>query len=362
MLRSACLLLLIPTIAVADWPQFRGNPQSTGIGTAKLPALLDERWVFKCKDSVEGAPAVVGETVYITSTDKHLYAVDLATGREKWKAKLGIMKASPAVRGKRVYVGDVEGNVFCVNAETGEVVWKYTSEVGGEIASGCNFHGENVLVAAQGMPVTCLDKDGKKMWEFAIDGGSNGSPTVSGDLVFASGCDSAFHAIDAKTGKGLWAVELGGQAAATSAAAGDYAYVGTVTNQVFGIDLKGKRKAWEFEPARKAQAFYASAAVTDELIVTGSRDKKVYALDRGTGKERWSFVTDGMVDASPVVVGDRVYVGCLSLPGEFYVLDLKTGKKVQQITLDGGVSGSVAVGPDCILVGTDKGSVFCLAK
>ena len=60
-------------------------------------------------------------------------------------------------------------------------------------------------------------------------------------------------------------------------------------NQVFGIDLKGKRKAWEFEPARKAQAFYASAAVTDELIVTGSRDKKVYALDRGTGRLAWHY-------------------------------------------------------------------------
>jgi outer membrane protein assembly factor BamB len=69
-----------------------------------------------------------------------------------------------------------------------------------------------------------------------------------------------------------------------------------------------------------------------------------------------------MVDGSPVVVGNRVYVGCLSSTGEFYVLDLASGKEVQQITLDGAVTGSVAVGPDCVVVGTERGTVYCLGK
>jgi len=63
-----------------------------------------------------------------------------------------------------------------------------------------------------------------------------------------------------------------------------------------------------------------------------------------------------------VIVGDRVYVGCQSSTAEFYVLDLKTGKKLQEVTLDSGITGSVAVGPDCIVVGTEKGSVYCLGK
>ena len=169
--------------------------------------------------------------------------------------------------------------------------------------------------------------------------------------------DSILHAIDIGTGKELWNVELGGQAAATAALAGDFAYVGLMTNQVIAIDLKAKKKAWLFEPTRRAQPFYASAAVTEEFVVTGSRDKKVYALDRKTGKEVWNFACENTVDASPVIVGDRVYVGCQSSTAEFYVLDLKTGKKLQELTLDSGVTGSVAVGTDCIVVGTEKGSV-----
>lgn len=345
-----------------DWPVFRGSPQGTGVSEVKLPDPLTERWVFKCKDSVEGAPAVVDGVAYIASTDKHLYAVDLDTGKEKWKRKLGILKASPAVKDGRVYIGDVSGNVHCVDAANGDVKWSYTPETGGEIVSGCNFHGDNILVAAQGMPVTCLNPKGEKVWEFAIDGGSNGCPTVSGDVVFASGCDSQFHAIDAKKGEGLWAVDIGGQAAATIAVSGDTAYVGTVTNLVVAVDLKGKKKLWEFEPKDKAQAFYSSAAVTADLVIVGSRDQKVYALDRKTGEEKWSFVTEGMVDPSPVVAGGRVYVGCLSQTAEFYVLDAKTGKKKEELTLDGAACGSPAVGPDCLLVGTEKGAVYCFGS
>ncbi len=348
--------------AATDWPVFRGNPQSTGVSAAKLPDQLDERWVFKCGDSVESTPAIVEGVVYISSTDKHLYAVELATGKEKWKTKLGIMKAAPAVKGDRVYVGDVGGTVYCVDAKTGKKQWQYEPESGGEIVSGCNFHGDNVLVAAQGMPVTCLSPDGKRVWEFPIDGGANGCPTVSGDVVFASGCDSKFHAIDAKTGKELWAVDIPGQAAATCAVADDVAYVGTVTNQVVAIDLKAQKKLWEFEPKVKSQAFYSSAALTADLVILGSRDQKVYALDRKTGEEKWTFVTEGMVDPSPVIAGGRVYVGCLSQTAEFYVLDVKTGKKQQELNLEGAACGSPAVGPDCLLVGTEKGRVYCFGK
>ena len=98
------------------------------------------------------------------------------------------------------------------------------------------------------------------------------------------------------------------------------------------------------------------------MVVAGSRDKKVYGLDPKTGKSVWSVQTEGQVDASPVIVGNRVYVGCLNDDGNFYVLDLKTGKKIQELQLDAAVSGSPAVGPDCIVVGTDKGVVYCLGK
>src|SRR5687767_6138442 len=89
-------LLLVAAPLTADWPLFRGDPRMSGVGTAKLPDQLAERWVFKCKNSVESAPAIADGLVFVTSFDKHLYALDLATGEKKWAVELGPMKASPA--------------------------------------------------------------------------------------------------------------------------------------------------------------------------------------------------------------------------------------------------------------------------
>ena len=356
---TVLILTMSAMTFAADWPVVRGNATMTGVVDAKLPDQLAERWVFRCKDSVESAPAVVGGVVYVASMDKHLYAIDLATGKEKWKAALaGPSKASPAVRDGKVYVGDSAGKLHCLNAADGKPIWVF--EVEGMIGSGVNFHADTVLVGSQDIPLYCVGPDGKKRWEFQIYCGSNGTPAVADGKVFASGCDSLMHVIDAATGKEVGSVDLGGQAAGSTAVVGDRAYVGTMTNQVLGIDWRQLKKAWEFEPKRRAQPFYASAAVTDKLVVIGSRDRKVYALDRATGNEAWSFVTEGMVDASPVVVGNRVYVGTLSSGGEFYVLDLNGGRQVQVLHLEGAVTGSPAVGPDCIVVGTEKGAVYCL--
>lgn len=343
--------------ATADWPLFRGDPLMTGVGTARLPDQLAERWTFKTGDSIEGAPAVAGGVVYVGSFDKHLYALDLATGKEKWKAKLGHIKASPSVKDGRVYVGNLDGKFFCLSAADGKQQWVYETE--GEIHSGCNFHGTNVLIGSHDSTLYCLGPDGKKLWDAKTDGPVNGSPVVVGDTTFVAGCDSKFHVLDAKTGKETGAVELDGQAAATAAVMGDAAYVGTMGNQVVAVDWKRGKKLWAFEAPQRQQPFYASAAVTPELVVAGGRDAKVYGIDRRTGKERWHFDADGMVDASPVVVGGRVYVGSMSRDGLFYVLDLKSGRKLQEVDVDGPVTGSAAVGPDCVLVGTDRGTLYC---
>ena len=81
--------------APADWPVFRGDALMTGVGNGQAARTSStSKWTFKTGDGkrtggIEGAPAIVGGVVYVASLDKHLYAIDLATGKQKWKAKLG---------------------------------------------------------------------------------------------------------------------------------------------------------------------------------------------------------------------------------------------------------------------------------
>jgi outer membrane protein assembly factor BamB len=203
--------------------------------------------------------------------------------------------------------------------------------------------------------------EGKERWRFKVPGGPVlGSPAIVDGRTFAAGCDSTLHVLELATGKELGSVDLGGQIGATAAIVGDYMYVGTMTNQFLGINWKKPEIAWTFEAAKQQQPFYASAAVTDTLVIAGSRDKRIHALDRKTGKEVWNFVTRNRIDSSPVIVGERVYAG--SMDGTLYVLDLAKGKEVKRFELGSPIVGSPAVGEGCLVVGTDDGTIYCLAE
>jgi outer membrane protein assembly factor BamB len=340
----------------AGWTSFRGNPTQTGVATFELPAELQKRWTFPTKDAIEGAPAIQDGTVFIGSFDGFLYAIDLKTGNEKWKFKAGGFKAAPALRDKKVYIGDIDGMFFCLDAASGEKLWSF--ETKGEIDSSANFTGENILFGSGDEMLYCLSKEGKKLWTFKVPGGPVlASPAVVKDRTFVSGCDSTLHIIDVKNGEELASLELNGQTGATPAVIGDSLYVGTMGNQFLALDWKKPEKRWAFEAEERPSPFYSSAAATDALILVGSRDKYFYALDRKTGKPAWTFKTGGQVDSSPIVSGKRVYFG--SLDRNLYVIDLEKGTLVQKIGLDSRVPGSPAAAEGCLVIGTEKGTVYC---
>jgi outer membrane protein assembly factor BamB len=354
-------LALSAIAAGTDWQLFRGNPLQTGVASSGLPDDLDVRWKFRTKGAIEGAAAIVDGTVYIGSEDENLYALDLATGKEKWKYHAGPFKAAPSVRDGLVYVGDLDGMFHCVDAATGAKRW--TFETGAEISSGANFARGAVLFGSGDETLYCVNADnGKEIWRFKVPGGPVlGSPAVVGDRTFVGGCDSSLHVIDTAKGVEVAAVDIGGQTGATSAVHGDQLYLGTIaTNQVLAIDWKKAQVLWKFEAARKQLPYYASAAVTDKLVIAASRDKLVHALDRATGKEVWSFATGDRIDSSPVVVGKRVFVG--SLDSKLYVLDLDKGTELKSFDLRSPIAGSPSVAGDCLVIGATDGTVYCFGS
>jgi outer membrane protein assembly factor BamB len=44
-------------------------------------------------------------------------------------------------------------------------------------------------------------------------------------------------------------------------------------------------------------------------VIVGSEDYNVYAINRHTGKDEWTYRTWGYVRSSPRVFGDQVNVG-----------------------------------------------------
>lgn len=358
------LLPEVPTEKSSVWPVFRGNDAQTGVSRGSLPESLEILWTFSAKDSIESAVAVDDGVVYLPSMDENLYALELATGKEKWRYKSekgGAFKAAPAIRDQAVYIGDDSGLFHCINRADGKNRW--TFETGGEIASGANFAGDLILFGSYDETLYCLTSQGKEKWKVKTNGPVNGSPAIAEGKTFVAGCDSMVHVIDIASGKELSTIDLGSQAAATAAVVGDHLYVGTMGNEFQAIDWKQGKISWSFRSDRRErpQPFFASAAVLGDRLVVGSRDKRVWCLDLAKGTALWSFLTGNRVDSSPVIAGNRVIAG--SLDGNLYILDLKNeGKELHKFKLDAPIGGSPVVVGGKILVGTQKGTLYCLGE
>ena len=85
-----------------------------------------------------------------------------------------------------------------------------------------------------------------------------------------------------------------------------------------------------------------------------------YWIDPRTGDLLWSFATKQRVDSSPVLVGERAFVG--SSDGRMYAIDSRTGKKVWEYEAAGGFSSSPAVADGRLVIASDRGTIYCFGK
>ncbi len=133
--------MLLPIVALStnivsgssDSTMFRGNVQRTGVYDAPgVPELHGVRWKFKTGGRVYSSPAVVGGVAYVGSTDGNLYAIDAATGAEKWRFKTGDdpvihnqtgIQSSAAVANGIVYFGCRDSKLYALDAATGAKKW-----------------------------------------------------------------------------------------------------------------------------------------------------------------------------------------------------------------------------------------------
>lgn len=338
--------------ATFDWPIARGNSSQTGVAADAIPDDMAPRWKFPCKNSIDTAPVIVGTTVLVASKDEFLYALNLADGKERWKYRAAQFNAPPAVAEGLIYIGDADGKFHCIDLATGKGRW--TCDLEHAISSGANFSGDAVLFGSEDT-LHCLSRTGKPRWKFKIPGGPVlASPAVFGNHAFASGCDKILHVIDIPTGKEISSIPLEGQAPGAVAVDGDRLFVGTMGGEALGIDWKKPEVLWRY---KADQAFFASTCLTDKLVVLGSRDKRVHAMDRRTGKKAWIFETRGKVDGSAILAGTRIHVA--SLDGNLYMLDADKGTPLKTIKLDSPAFGSPAVGGGCLVISTLRGVTHC---
>ena len=101
--------------------------------------------------SALGAPAVLGDTLYVTLSVGELRALDIATGgrESSWTYDAGdFVHSSPMVAGPWVYIGSKDGRVHAVDRKTGEALWVLEAAKG-DITTRPVMGGETLFVASR---------------------------------------------------------------------------------------------------------------------------------------------------------------------------------------------------------------------
>lgn len=192
------------------------------VGQLYAQAEIDPRvrWTFRADAKISATPLLHNGTVYVTSWDQRIYALDTETGRERWRFKTGnAITTTPAAHGERVFVASRDGILYALDRGSGKELWRMqtgawfdSSPVAGAWA---NRWGDETE-APQRLFVGCHDRalyavdpaTGGVCWRFPMWNWVLSRPAVANYAVFCASLDGAIYALDARCGGMLWSYRI----------------------------------------------------------------------------------------------------------------------------------------------------------
>jgi outer membrane protein assembly factor BamB len=198
------------------------------------------------------------------------------------------------------------------------------------------------IIGFQGFPKTgestAPGKANRSMGKINLPGPIRSTPVSTEETMYI-GCDSGyFVAINRKTGRARWTFQADAAIASQPTLTGDLVIFSTKRGTLFAVyqhqhQLEGK-EAWRFASKFKTVKLYkggwdyfvSSPMTAGDLIIFGSGDNHIYALQSKTGEQVWKFDTGAVVRSTPALDTNKQTLFCGTLGGELLALNVKSGK------------------------------------
>lgn len=291
---------------------------------------------YPVRNSIKNTIAIDHDIVFAQDAEGWLYAIDAGTGRLRWEKHMPVNSLPAIVEGLVaadgiVYAGT--GRSLCAyDAETGALRWK---------------------------------NEGWNQRE-----GTTSTLSLGGGVLIGSAQWSALHANDASTGKHLWSRSDNGlrHRGSTPAIHGGLLYL-LSEKSLFIMEAATGRVV-----VRKALPYNVDVTstplLTDNVIIFGTAQDGLIALDSETLEEKWTCRTgdaliytspytrrpSATIETSPVPAGNNVLV--TASDGTFYVIDKSDGHIEWQHATGAPIFGSPAVSGRAVVVSDFGGNVY----
>ena len=226
------------------------NP-STRNSNLPFPQQREEEWSYPRSDEligpIVGSPVVLGDTVYICSSDSRVYALDRRYGDELWKSEpLGDkLWVTPIISDDVLYICTFDGHIYSLSITNGNLLpWSFKSE-SGFVSSPAIY--EDIIIAGsfdRNLYAVRIGDD-TPLWKFQAENWFWGTALVNEGIVYAGCLDGKVYALDVLTGDKIWEFNAGNSVVSAPIMAGDVLVVASETGDIFLLDkLTGSRNKY----------------------------------------------------------------------------------------------------------------------
>ncbi len=348
----------------APWPQFGHDATHSGSAPVVGPQHGAVRWRRRLEGAVVPGPAVgLGGVVYAASNAGVLHAIDLRTGRDRWRFDGGgaygsdLSTVAAVLRDGTVLWPGPRDTVFALSRK-GRVLWR--ERLAGQPLSPAVAPGGTIVLADQAGTVEAL-RGRRRLWRVRLGGTSYSSPAIASDGTVYAASDQTLAAL--RAGRVSWRARLGDTIEVSPAVGPDGTVViGANDGIEYGFAPDGRQR-WRHRIG--ALTYSSPAAARDGLVWFGDHHGFVNVLRNGDlvgrflGRGRSATLRSVGVWTQPVLDAQRdVYFG--TRPGHVYGFTA-AGRRLFDLYLGATVDSYPALAADgTLVVGSESGQLVAI--
>lgn len=294
-----------------------------------------------------------------------------STPTELWRFETyDLFLTSPAVRNGTVFVGSDDYRVYALDAADGSKQWQFEPTQG---TGGVRLHDSRLLFGTHdGNVYSLAAADGSEQWRRKLGGSVTARPAVADNTIVVNARNYVIYGLSATDGRVLWRHdlekpshlseadrELLGDCPADPVVVDGLVVCGSYDRQLRALDVETGELEWSVEMDGLA---YATPAVADGVVYAGAPEGSFYSFSAATGERRWrQGFSAGSVVRAPAAADGRVYVGIWSENDEAKVAALDAATGEQQWTHRVLAYSGLTLADDALVFGSNDGYVYSVS-
>lgn len=311
-----------------------------GIGTAEVYFVYvsptQEEPVATPVQTIESAQSISAEITNLESNTEYSTQMIVETDETKHRSEQGTLHT--LLQGTSMFQYDARnsGHAFDAPGPGGDVDIAWSFEPDGTPRGTPIVVDGVVCFASEDGPLYAINQEtGEEIWHDELELSEGTAPVVTENSVIDA--NGELQALDARNGDTMWESETYTAAWNAPTYHSDSLYV-TGSEIISSFAVPGGEQEWSHDIGSNV---FTTPAIADGMVLVGSDDGNVYALNAESGDVEWTFEASDKVQSSPTVQSGTVYVGDKS--GMLYALSAATGETVWETELDDiiGVDGAV---------------------